>query len=191
MLWLQKRFREFQSSAPSAGCDGVLPAEHAEEVGLHERSGHIYIAAHIEGIAGFHGLAFIHAVHGARKGHASFHEAILGHQRGSACGLIRKQFIREQPIEDVPVAWLCFACAPARHRIAEPCGDAAPGFSGGVWLCAGVERGKGVEFILRCASRVMRDDAGDAEPASFVIAEVVIFEPLRHTGARREVGVQR
>ena len=84
MLRLQKRFREFETSAAGACGDGVLPAEHAEEVGLHERSGHIHIAAHIEGIAGLDGLPFVHAVHGARKGHVGFHEAILGHQRGAA-----------------------------------------------------------------------------------------------------------
>ena len=184
MLGMQQRFGEGETVGDA------FARQHFQRGGLDEFARGVHIATDVERILHRHHIALVHAVHRAWEGDAGLDAAIVGDELdelGAGLGLVGQQSIREQPIEHLAVAWTRFVFAPAAHGGIEPCSDAFPRRDGLV----GIQMGEHIEFILRRASGFMRDDTGDAEPASFVVAEVVVFEALGQTGAWWEVRIQR
>jgi hypothetical protein len=119
MLRVQQRLREFEPSAALTVRHFIPARKHPEKIRLHGLTGRVHVAAHVQRIGCLRSLAFIHAVHRARKCDAALNVAIFIHQsrEPAACrSLVRKQILHEQPVEHGAITRLRATIAPALHR---------------------------------------------------------------------------
>ena len=194
MIGLHEGFGQLQPPAAAALRDPVATGEHLQEVWRDQFAGRIHVAAKVERVADARNLALVHGVHRARVREALLDAPVVREQSGQGTargGAIRQQLLRQQPVQHADIARLRLAIRPAPHRAAEPVAEAEAGGGGGLRRVAFVERGEVLQRVLRRTRLIVADDAGDAEPTAFVVAEVGVRETFGEAGARGKIRVQR